>query len=65
MVETKEPALGTEITLESSPPSQIPEKQFSSGHRDYAGAQAKTDLKEIRLVRKLDYRVMVGVPNSL
>ncbi|KAI1498133.1 major facilitator superfamily domain-containing protein [Biscogniauxia marginata] len=27
-------------------------------HRDYAGAQPKTDPKEIRLVRKLDLRVM-------
>ncbi|WEW59609.1 hypothetical protein PRK78_005086 [Emydomyces testavorans] len=27
-------------------------------NRDYAGAAAKTDLKEISLVRKLDYRIM-------
>lgn len=29
-------------------------------HRDYAGAVAKTDPKEIALVRKLDYRIMVS-----
>ena len=28
-------------------------------HRDYAGAHPKTDPQEIRLVRKLDYRIMV------
>lgn len=60
MAESKELALGTEVTVESSPQSQLPEKQLSSAHRDYAGAQAKTDRNEIRLVRKLDYRVMVG-----
>ena len=32
--------------------------------RDYAGAQAKTNPAEIRLVRKLDYRIMVcAVPH--
>ena len=30
-------------------------------HRDYAGAQPKTDPEEIRLVRKLDWRIMVCV----
>lgn len=28
--------------------------------RDYAGAVAKTDPKEIKLVRKLDFRIMVN-----
>ena len=33
--------------------------------RDYAGAQPKTNPAEIRLVRKLDYRIMVcAVPHS-
>jgi hypothetical protein len=29
-------------------------------HRDYAGAQAKSDAREIKLVRKLDARIMVS-----
>ena len=33
--------------------------------RDYAGAQAKTNPAEIRLARKLDYRIMVcAVPHT-
>ena len=35
------------------------EKQLVQG-RDYAGAVAKTDPREIKLVRKLDMRIMVG-----
>jgi hypothetical protein len=30
---------------------------------DYAGAVAKTDPVEIKLVRKLDYRIMVSAQN--
>ncbi|KAI1961431.1 hypothetical protein LOZ58_003285 [Ophidiomyces ophidiicola] len=33
--------------------------------RDYAGAVEKTDPEEIRLVRKLDYRIMVTIALSI
>lgn len=33
-------------------------------NRDYAGAAAKTDPREIRLVRKLDRRIMVRLTLS-
>lgn len=36
--------------------SEVFEKD--DGHRDYAGASAKTDPAEIALVRKLDYRIL-------
>ena len=38
------------------------EKQGDGARRDYAGAQAKSDPAEIRLVRKLDIRIMVSAP---
>ena len=41
--------------------AQMPEN-LKAPRRDYAGAQAKTDPKEIRLVRKLDFRIMVRAP---
>lgn len=38
----------------------LDEKQSSSVGRDYAGTAEKTDPIEIKLVRKLDWRIMVG-----
>jgi hypothetical protein len=35
------------------------EKPVHDEERDYTGTAAKTDPEEIRLVRKLDYRIMV------
>jgi hypothetical protein len=40
--------------------SSDPEHNYDGGRRDYAGARAKTDASEIRLVRKLDIRIMVS-----
>lgn len=38
----------------------VPEKDVAV-NRDYAGAAPKTDPAEIRLVRKLDFRIMVRI----
>ena len=35
------------------------ERAISAAGRDYAGTAAKTDPVEIKLVRKLDWRIMV------
>lgn len=55
----------TKEYLERIPTDGIPDESLSSKEesqipRDYAGAQAKTDPEEIRLVRRLDYRIMVS-----
>jgi hypothetical protein len=42
------------------PEVQATKEDVVEGNRDYAGAQAKTDPVEIRLVRKMDLRIMVG-----
>lgn len=43
-----------------SPVSRPPSDCHGNDHnRDYAGAVGKTDPEEIRLVRKLDIRIMV------
>ena len=36
----------------------VEEVNEKNANRDYAGAAAKTDPAEIRLVRKLDYRIL-------
>lgn len=41
----------------------LDEKELVQG-RDYAGAVAKTDPREIKLVRKLDMRIMVCFPSQ-
>ncbi|KAI1255756.1 hypothetical protein MGN70_002496 [Eutypa lata] len=56
----------TKEYLERIPTGGIPDESLSSKEesqipRDYAGAQAKTDPEEIRLVRRLDYRIMNGI----
>ncbi|KAI1860373.1 uncharacterized protein JN550_011525 [Neoarthrinium moseri] len=55
MAEVKGIAVGDEPSQLSSHDSH---GKAALGRRDYAGAEAKTDPKEIRLVRKLDRRVM-------
>ncbi|RYP34304.1 hypothetical protein DL767_004298 [Monosporascus sp. MG133] len=61
--EAKRQHNATTQSTKSLPAAEIPDETLSpkntaNGRRDYAGAQAKTDLEEIRLVRKLDYRIM-------
>lgn len=38
-------------------------KPAAGGRVDYTGSVAKTDPKEIALVRKIDWRLMVSIPN--
>lgn len=52
----------TKDYLERIPNGGIPTeslKEHVEAPRDYAGAQAKIDPEEIRMVRKLDCRIMV------
>ncbi|EEH47154.2 uncharacterized protein PADG_03252 [Paracoccidioides brasiliensis Pb18] len=63
MADTKHIESGTVIAADTSKEAVVnsegvfPEKGAAE-NRDYAGAVAKTDPVEIRLVRKLDYRIM-------
>ncbi len=62
MADTKEQAESVVTPLEVLKSEQIPkEADVASSNRDYAGAQAKSNPAEIRLVRKLDLRIMVGI----
>ncbi|KAL4767388.1 major facilitator superfamily domain-containing protein [Aspergillus nidulans var. acristatus] len=47
-----------ESFVEHAPPSVIDDEKASRSRGDYSGAVTKTDPKEIKLVRKLDRRVM-------
>ncbi|KAH8894185.1 major facilitator superfamily protein [Thozetella sp. PMI_491] len=58
MADTKEADVGV-VPLGTVKSEQFPKDDLSDSiHRDYAGAQAKRDPAEIRLVRKLDFRIM-------
>jgi hypothetical protein len=48
------------IHVELVSPSPISDDEKIEQDRDYAGAQIKTDPREIRLVRKMDLRIMVS-----
>ena len=41
------------------------EKPFQTGERDYTGTAKKTDPEEIRLVKKLDWCIMVRQTSNL
>ena len=59
LVETVVMPVGDEAHPAQQSPD--PEKHNDGARRDYAGAQVKTDPEEIRLVRKLDIRIMVSL----
>jgi hypothetical protein len=61
MAETKD-SIGTASTVEAVTQSLSASEKPGSARRDYAGAQAKRDPREIRLVRKLDIRIIVSFP---
>lgn len=52
---------GAELKATTGCVEEVDEKQMSkaTAGKDYAGAAAKTDPVEIKLVRKLDLRIMV------
>ena len=63
MSDRKETPEASSVPVEksqSTEPSLDPESHEDGVRRDYAGARPKTDPAEIRLVRKLDFRIMVS-----
>ncbi len=62
MIDAKD--FGKIATVGALSQSSGPEDVVTQAPRDYAGAQAKTDPREIRLVRRLDYRIMVRTPST-
>jgi len=57
-VDTKSLAESTKMKVEQIDNKQLVDEEDGKPNRDYAGAAAKTDPAEIRLVRKLDRRIL-------
>lgn len=59
-VDTKRESKEEHIDRVDTTAGDIDEKPNQDETRDHTGAHRKTDPEEIKLVRKLDYRIMVS-----